>query len=36
MDSLDDGLSSKMRTLEKDIEEQIKKALKNPLAGMRK
>ena len=36
MDSLDDGLTSKMKALEKETGEKIKKALNNPLAGMRK
>ena len=36
MDSLDDGLTSKMKVLEKETGEKIKKALNNPLAGMRK
>ena len=36
MDSLDDGLTSKMKSLEKETGEKIKKALSNPLAGMRK
>jgi Skp family chaperone for outer membrane proteins len=36
MDSLDDGLTSKMKALEKETGEKIKKALSNPLAGMRK
>ena len=36
MDGLDDTLTSKMKTLEKETSEKIKKALNNPLAGMRK
>ena len=36
MDGLDDTLTSKMKTLEKETSEKIKKALSNPLAGMRK
>ena len=36
MDSLDDGLTSKMKVLEKETGDKIKKALNNPLAGMRK
>ena len=36
MDGLDDTLTSKMKTLEKETSEKIKKALSNPLANMRK
>ena len=36
MDGLDDTLTSKMKALEKETSEKIKKALNNPLAGMRK
>jgi hypothetical protein len=36
MDGLDDTLTGKMKTLEKETGEKIKKALSNPLAGMRK
>ena len=36
MDGLDDTLTSKMKTLEKETSEKIKKALNNPLANMRK
>ena len=36
MDGLDDTLTSKMRALEKETSEKIKKALNNPLANMRK
>ena len=36
MDSLDDGLTSKMKALEKETSDKIKKALNNPLANMRK
>ena len=36
MDGLDDTLTSKMKTLEKETSGKIKKALNNPLAGMRK
>jgi len=36
MDSLDDSLTNQMKTLKKETNEQIIKALKNPLAGMRK
>ena len=36
MDGLDDTLTGKMKTLEKETSDKIKKALNNPLAGMRK
>ena len=36
MDGLDDTLTSKMKALEKDTGDKIKKALNNPLANMRK
>jgi len=36
MDSLDDSLTNQMKTLKKETNEQIIKALKNPLANMRK
>ena len=36
MDGLDDTLTSKMKALEKETSEKIKKALNNPLANMRK
>ena len=36
MDGLDDTLTSKMKALEKDTSDKIKKALNNPLANMRK
>ena len=36
MDGLDDSLTGKMKTLEKETSDKIKKALNNPLAGMRK
>ena len=36
MDGLDDTLTGKMKTLEKDTSDKIKKALNNPLANMRK
>ena len=36
MDGLDDTLTNKMKALEKETSEKIKKALNNPLAGMRK
>ena len=36
MDGLDDTLTSKMKALEKETSEKIKKALNNPLTGMRK
>jgi len=36
MDSLDDYLTNQMKTLKKETNEQIIKALKNPLANMRK
>jgi len=36
MDGLDDTLTGKMKALEKDTGEKIKKALNNPLANMRK
>ena len=36
MDGLDDTLTGKMKTLEKETGEKIKKALSNPLANMRK
>ena len=36
MDGLDDTLTGKMKTLGKETGEKIKKALSNPLAGMRK
>ena len=36
MDGLDDTLTSKMKTLEKETSEKTKKALNNPLANMRK
>jgi len=36
MDSLDDSLTNQMKTFKKESNEQIIKALKNPLAGMRK
>jgi hypothetical protein len=34
MDSLDDSLTSKMKTLEEDINNKVKKALNNPLSKM--
>ena len=34
--SLDDSITSKMKSLEKEMNEKIKKALVNPLANMRK
>ena len=36
MDGLDDTLTNKMKALEKETNEKIKKALNNPLANMRK
>jgi hypothetical protein len=36
MDSLDDSISNKMKTLEKEMNDKIRKALVNPLANMRK
>ncbi len=36
MDSLDDSITSKMKALEKETSDKIKKALNNPLANMRK
>ena len=36
MDGLDDTLTGKMKTLEKETSDKIRKALNNPLAGMRK
>mgnify|MGYP000716177737 CR=1 FL=1 len=36
MDGLDDTLTGKMKALEKETSDKIKKALNNPLAGMRK
>ena len=36
MDGLDDTLTGKMKALEKDTGDKIKKALNNPLANMRK
>jgi len=36
MDGLDDTLTGKMKALEKDTSDKIKKALNNPLANMRK
>jgi hypothetical protein len=34
MDSVDDGLTAKMKTLETDINNKVKKALNNPLSKM--
>ena len=34
MDSIDDTLTSKMKALEKDTDDKIKKALNNPLSKM--